>query len=227
RQLLVESLLLALLGGIAGLALAACGIPILRSGLLGIVTEKIPGLEMIGVDWRTLAFSFGVSLLTGVLFGSLPALQVSRVDLNRTLKEGGKGSAGIGRRGLSRALVMTEVALAVIVLVGAGLLVRSFQKLLHVDPGFRADHLLSLKIELPYSRYQKDEQVDNFYRRLTSRILGLPGARQVGMIDRLPLGPSFAISRFVAEGQRPEPGKEPITQMRRADRRFFETMGIP
>ena len=132
RQLLVESLLLALLGGVAGLALAAWGIPVLRSGLLGIVTGKIPGLEVIGVDWGTLAFTFGVSLLTGVLFGALPALQISRIDLNQTLKEGGKGSAGAGRRSLSRALVATEVALAVIVLVGAGLLVRSFQKLLQV-----------------------------------------------------------------------------------------------
>jgi putative ABC transport system permease protein len=227
RQLLVESLLLAALGGVAGLALASCGIPVLRSGLLGIVTGKIPGLEAIGVDWRTLAFTFGVSLLAGVLFGTLPAVQISRIDLNQTLKEGGKGAVGAGRRTLSRALVMIEVALAVIVLVGAGLLVRSFQKLLQVDPGFRADHLLSLKVELPRSRYQKNEQVKNFYEQLTSRIQGLPGVQQVGVIDRLPLAPSLAISRFIAEGQQPEPGKEPITQMRRADHRFFETMGIP
>ena len=227
RQLLVESLLLALLGGVAGLALASCSIPVLRSGLRGIVTGKIPGLETIGVDWRTLGFSFGVSLLTGVLFGALPALQISRIDLNQTLKEGGKGSAGVGRRGLSRTLVMTEVALAVVVLVGAGLLVRSFQKLLQVDPGFRADHLLSLKIELSQSRYREDEQVRNFYQQLTSRIQELPGAQQVGVIDRLPFAPSFRISRFIAEGQQPEPGKEPITQMRRVDHRFFEMMGIP
>jgi putative ABC transport system permease protein len=227
RQLLVESLLLALLGGVAGLALAASGIPVLRSGLLGIVTGKIPGLETIGVDWATLTFTFGVSLLTGVLFGALPAMQISRIDLNQTLKEGGKGSAGAGRRGLSRALVMAQVALAVIVLVGAGLLVRSMNKLLQVDPGFRADHLLSLKIELPQSRYQKDEQVREFYQRLTSRIQALPGVEQVGVADRLPLAPSFRISRFVAEGQRPEPGKEPITQMRMVDHRFFEMMGIP
>jgi putative ABC transport system permease protein len=227
RQLLVESLLLALLGGVAGLALAAWGIPVLRSGLLGIVTGKIPGLENVGVDWRTLGFTFGVSLLTGVLFGALPALQISRIDLNQTLKEGGKGSAGLGRRGLSRVLVATEVALAVIVLVGAGLLVRSFQKLLQVDPGFRADHLLSLKIELSQSRYREDEQVRNFYRQLTRRIQELPGAQQVGVIDRLPFAPSLRISRFIAEGQQPERGKEPITQMRMVDHRFFEMMGIP
>jgi putative ABC transport system permease protein len=194
RQLLVESLLLALLGGVAGLALAASGIPVLRSGLLGIVTVKIPGLETIGVNWRTLAFTFGVSLLTGVLFGALPALQIFRIDLNRTLKEGGKGSAGPGRRGLSSALVMAEVALAVIVLVGAGLLVRSMNKLLQIHPGFRADHLLSPKIELSQSRYQKEEQVRDFYRRLFPRIQALPGVEQVGVIDRMPLAPSMAIS---------------------------------
>ena len=226
RQLLVESLLLALLGGVAGLALASLSIPVLRSGLLGIVTGKIPGLETIGVDWGTLAFTFGVSLLTGVLFGALPALQISRIDLNQTLKEGGKGSAGAGRRNLSRTLVMIEVALAVIVLVGAGLLVRSMNKLLQVDPGFRADHLLSLKIELSQSRYQRDEQVRDFYQRLTPRIQALPGVEQVGVIDRALFAPSFRISRFVAEGQQPEPGKEPITQMRRAGHRFFEMMGI-
>jgi putative ABC transport system permease protein len=227
RQLLVESLLLALLGGVAGLALASSSIPVLRSGLLGIVTGKIPGLETIGVDWRTLAFTFGVSLLTGVLFGALPALQISRIDLNPTLKEGGKGSAGVVRRNLSSTLVMIEVALAVIVLVGAGLLVRSMNRLLQVDPGFRADHLLSLKIELSQSRYRRDEQLRDFYQRLTQRIQALPGVEQAALIDRLPFAPSFRISRFVAEGQQPEPGKEPIAQMRMADHRFFETMRIP
>jgi putative ABC transport system permease protein len=227
RQLFVESLLLAALGGVAGLALASLSIPVLRSSLLGIVTERIPGLDTIGVDWRTLTFSFVVSLLASVLFGALPALQMSRNDLNKSLKEGGLGSASGGRRNLSRVLVVTEVALAVIVLVGAGLLVRSFQKLVQVDPGFRADHLLSMKIELPRSRYQKDERVRNFYQQLTSRIQQLPGVQQVGVIDRLLLTPSLSISRFAAEGQQPEPGQEPLTQMRRADHRFFEMMGIP
>jgi putative ABC transport system permease protein len=143
------------------------------------------------------------------------------------LKEGGSGSFTGGRRNLSRALVMIEVALAVIVLVGAGLLVRSFQKLLQVDPGFRSDHLLSVKIELPRSRYLREEQIRNFYQQLTSRIQELPGVQQVGVIDRLPLTPSLSISRFVAAGQHPEPGQEPLTQMRRADHRFFEMMRIP
>ncbi len=225
RQLMIESLLLALLGGVVGLALAACGIPLLRSGLLGIVAGRIPGLETIEVDWNTLAFSFGLTLLTCLMFGALPALQISRLGLNRTLKEGGKGSAGA--RNLSRTLVMTEVALAVIVLVGAGLLVRSMNKLLQVDPGFRSDHLLRLKIELPRSRYRSSEQVANFYQQLMPRIKALPGAQQAGVIDRLPFAPSFHISRFVAESRQPERGNEPVAQMRRVDHRFFDVMGIP
>jgi predicted permease len=227
RQLLIESLLLAGLGGIAGLGLAYLSIPVLRSGLLGIVTGKIPGLETIGVDWRTLAFTLGVTLLTGVLFGALPALKISRIDLNQSLKESGKGSAGVGWSSLSRTLVITEVAFAVIVLVGAGLVVRSFQKLLQVDPGFRADHLLSLKIELSQSRYQRFDQVRGFYQRLMPRIQALPGVEEAALIDRLPFAPSLHISRFVAEGQQPEPGKEPLTQLRGVDHRFFEMMRIP
>jgi putative ABC transport system permease protein len=227
RQLLTESLALALLGGMAGLALAIFSLPVLRSSLLRIVTGKIPGLETIGINWSVLGFTFGATLLTGILFGVLPALQVSAIDLNQALKEGGKGSAGGGRRNLSRTLVVAEVALAVIVLIGAGLLVRSFQKLLQVDPGFRADHLLSLKIELPYSRYRKREQMVNFYQQLMSRIQELPGVEHAALIDRLPMAPSMAVLRFKPEGQQPDPGKLPITQSRRVDHRFFETMSIP
>ena len=226
RQLLLESLLLSLLGGISGLGLAKWSMPLLRAGLSGMVSAKIPGLETIGIDPVTLAFTFGVSLLTGLLFGMLPALQISRIDLNEALKEGGKSSAGIGRRNLSRTLVVAEVALAVIVLVGAGLLVRSFQRLSQVDPGFRADHLLSLKINLSPTRYQKGEQVNSFYQQLMPRIRALPGVQQAAVIDRLPLASSGAVAPFTAEGQQAEPGKEPIMQMRAVDQRFFELMQI-
>lgn len=227
RQLLVESVMLALLGGAAGLALACAGIPLLRSSLIRVVTGKIPGLEAIGIDRPTLVLAFGVSLLTGALFGALPALQVSRIDLNQTLKEGGKGLAGEGRRNLSRTLVIVEVALAVVVLVGAGLLVRSMNKLLDVDLGFRSDHLLSLKIELPRSRYSKAEQVKEFCKQMTTRVESIPGVEKVALVDKVPFSPSMRISRFAVEGQRPEAGKEPLTQMRMADHRFFETMRIP
>jgi len=227
RQLLIESLLLALLGGIAGLLLAKWSLPPLRSGLLGMAPAKVPGLETMGIDWITLVFTFGVSLLTGVLFGVLPALQVSRIDLSRALKEGGKSSAGAGRRNLSRTLVVAEVALAVIVLAGAGLLVRSFNRLLQVDPGFRADHLLSLKINLPPSQYQTDEQVKSFHQKLLPLIRALPGVQEVARINWLPMGPSLAADPFTTDGQWPEPGKDPIAQFRGVDQRFFELMQIP
>jgi predicted permease len=227
QQLLIESLLLALLGGIAGLLLAKWSMPLLRSGLLGIAPAKIPGLETVGIDRITLAFTFGVSLLTGVLFGVLPALQVSRIDLSHALKEGGKSSAGIGRRNLSRMLVAAEVALAVIVLAGAGLLTRSFNRLLQVDPGFRADHLLSLKISLPPSQYQTDEQVNSFHQKLMPLVRALPGVQQVAVINWFPMGPSLAADPFTTDGQWPEPGKDPIAQFRGVDHRFFELMQIP
>jgi putative ABC transport system permease protein len=227
RQLLIESLMLAGLGGIAGLMLARWTIPALRSSLLSVVTGKVPGLETIGVEWHTLAFTFGISLLTGALFGVIPALLVSRADLNQVLKDGGKTAIGGMRRNLSQVLVIAEVALAVVVLAGSGLLVRSLQKLLHVDPGFRADRLLSLKIELPLPQYQKDEQIMGFYRRLMPQLLALPGVQQAAVIDRLPFAASLAVSRFVPEDKPIEPGKERIAQFRAVDHRFFEMMRIP
>jgi putative ABC transport system permease protein len=210
--------------------LAIWSMPLLRAGLMEMAPAKVPGLETIQLDPVTLAFTFGVSLLTGVLFGVLPALQSSRIDLNQALKEGGKSSAGAKQRNLSRALVVAEVALAVIVLVGAGLLVRSLNRLLQVDLGFRADHLLSLKINLPSTRYSGnqhgDEQVNNFYQQLVTRVQALPGVKQAALIDRLPLAPSGAIEPFWVEGQQTEPGKEPLAQMRSVDQRFFDLMQI-
>ena len=227
RQLLTESLLLALLGGIVGIVLAQASLPLLRSSLLGIVTEKIPGLETIGTDWRTLAFTFGATLLTGILFGVLPALKVSRINLNQAFKEGGKGSAGGVRRKLSGTLVTIEVAIAVIVMIAAGLLIRSFQKLLQVDPGFRTDHLLSLKIDLPLPQYQKDEQAAKFYQELMPRLQALPGVEQVTLVDRLPFASSFNVARFVPEGEFTEPGKERLAQLRSVDQHFFDMLRIP
>ncbi len=231
RQLLSESLLLSLSGAVAGLALAKLSLPLLRAGLSGLVTTKIPGFESIGIDATALAFTFGLSVLTGVLFGVLPALQVSRIDLNQDLKESGKSSASGRQRHLCRTVVIAEIALAVIVLVGAGLLVRSMQRLLRVDPGFRADHLLSLKINLPTTRYPDNEQgraqINSFYQQLLPRVQALPGVEQAAVIDRLPLEPSMALEPFWTEGQQPEPGKAPLMQMRSVDQRFFELMRIP
>ena len=227
RQILTESLLLAVCGGFAALLLARAGVPLLRASLTGMATEAIPGLATINVDWRVLAFTFGATVFAGLLFGVLPALQLSRIPLNQTLKEGGKASIGTGRRDLSRVLVMIEVSLAVIVLIGAGLFVRSFTKLLQVDPGFRTDHLLSLRIDLPQMLFPREDDRRDFYRRLLPRIEALPGVETAGLIDRLTFAPTLAISKFVAEGQPHEVGKEPLTQMRGVDHRFFPMLKIP
>ena len=226
-QLLLEGLLLAMLGAAAGLAMAKLCLPLLRIRLMDMGAAKISGLESIGIDPSTLAFTLGVTVLTGLLFGTLPALQFSRVDLNQMLKEGFNKSTGSRRRNISRLLVAAEVALAVIVLVSAGLLVRSFQRLSGVDPGFHAQQLLSLKIDLPSVRYSKSEQIDSFYQRLIPRLQTLPGVEGVAIIDRLPFGPSLAVDPFTTDGHFPEPGADPITQRRSVDHRFFEVMRIP
>ncbi|HEV8484274.1 MAG TPA: FtsX-like permease family protein [Blastocatellia bacterium] len=122
---------------------------------------------------------------------------------------------------------MIETALAVMVMIGAGLLVRSFQRLLQVDPGFRTDHLLSLKIDLPLPRYQQGEQVTSFYQQLMPRLQALPGVEQVSVVDRLPFSSSFNVARFAPEGELTEPGKERLAQLRGVDHRFFEMLRIP
>src|SRR5262249_19346706 len=149
----------------------------------------------------TLAFTLSVSLLTGMLFGVWPALQFSRIDLSQVLKEGAKSSAGVGRRELSRGLVVAEGAMASVVLVGAGLLVRSFQRLLRVDPGFRSDHMLGLKIKLPPTRYSSSQQFNEFYQRLMPQLRSMSGIEQAAIIDRLPFAPSFAVEPFTTDGR--------------------------
>src|SRR5262249_60371987 len=131
--------------------------------LMDMGAAKISGLESIGIDPSTLAFTLGVTVLTGLLFGTLPALQFSRVDLNQMLKEGFNKSTGSRRRNISRLLVAAEVALAVIVLVGAGLLVRSFQRLSRVDPGFHAQQLLTFNIHLPSPPYPNSTPNPHFF----------------------------------------------------------------
>ncbi|HKC89508.1 MAG TPA: ABC transporter permease, partial [Blastocatellia bacterium] len=159
RQFLTESLSLAWLGGAGGLLLAIWSLPLLRAALPSATTDQLPALKAVSLDLSMLGFTLLVTTLTGALFGLIPALQLSGLNLNQTLKEGGKASAGGARRRASRALGAAEVALTAVALVGAGLLLRSFQRLTQVDPGFRADHLLSAELTLPSAKYQNYEQV--------------------------------------------------------------------
>ncbi len=226
RQLLTESVLLAGLGGVLGLLLALWG----TDALVALSPESFPRLQEIKLDGRVIGFTLLVSLLTGVVFGLAPALQVSRLDLNSSLKEGGRGgSDGSGRRRLRSALIVTEVALTMVLLVGAGLMIRSFEHLLRVDPGFQADNLLTLELSLPQSRYSEGEpQTANFFREILGRIAVLPGVESVGATWILPLSGQGAGSTFEIENRPPEaPNERTPVGFSSVSPEYFHTMRIP
>jgi len=178
RQMLTECLLLAFAGSAAGLLLASWLTALLGSLSSTNTLGEMGRVAAITIDLRVLGFTLLITLVTGLLFGFLPALRFSRTDLNVSLKEGGRGG-GIHGRGLRNALMVSEVALAIVLLVGAGLLIRSFAKLLDVDPGYRAENLLTARIALP-PRYRDDAQRAQFYERILQRIATLPGVTTVG-----------------------------------------------
>jgi putative ABC transport system permease protein len=227
RQFLTESLLLAWLGGAGGLSMAFLSLPLLRAALPVATTDQFPALKTVGLDLRILGFTLLVTTLTGALFGLIPAFQLSRLNLNQTLKEGGKASAGGARRRASRSLVVAEVALTTVALAGAGLLLRSFQRLTQVDPGFRADHLLSAQLLLSGAKYQNGEEVKSFHQRLLPRIAALPGVEGVATINDFPLAATTNKTRFAVEGlPRPAPGQFPTAQSRFVSQDYFRVMGI-
>jgi len=185
RQLLTEAVLLALVGAAAGLLLAAWGTEVLARF---IPEGLMPRVDEIGFDWRVLAFTLAAAIATGVVFGLAPALRAARVDLNEALKAGaGKGAAGAIRTRLHSALVVTEIALALVLLIGATLLIRTFAKLRSVDPGFDPHHVLTFRIKPSGERYETASQVADFNRRAIERIKNLPGVEFAAAINALPL----------------------------------------
>ena len=225
RQLLTESTLLALAGGTVGLLLAVWGLDL----LIALSPENIPRLHEVNLDARVLAFTLAVSLLTGLIFGLAPALQASSLDLNSSLKEGGRGTTeGTGRRRMRGALVVFEVALTLVLLIGAGLMIRSFSRLQQVDPGFRADNLLTMELSMPPARFNESEdQAANFYREVLNRIGTLPGVQSVGATWILPLSGQGAGTGFEIEGYTPAPNERINTAFSSISPRYFETMSIP
>ncbi len=222
RQLLTESILLSIFGGAFGLLLASWGVKL----IVAISPNSIPRAREIGLDNRVLAFTIAVSLLTGIIFGLVPALQMSKPDLNETLKDAGRGSTG-KRHILRSALVVAEVALTLVLLVGAGLMIRSFYRLQQVDPGFNYDNLLTFNISLPQKKYAEDAQKINFYDQVTEKIRALPGIQTVGLSSGLPLGNNGWQTSFVIDGQPPpEPGKTPLTEAATASPDYFRAMNI-
>src|SRR5262249_22858802 len=183
RQLLTESLLLAVAGGAAGLLLAAWGI----DALAGSLPEDFSRAEEIGIGRVVLGFTGALSGLTSLIFGIIPALTRVKPALNETLKEGGRTSATFGRGRIRGALIVSEVALSLALLVGAGLLVKSFWRLMQVDPGFQTDHLLTMSVMLIGEKYKETGEVISFFRALPARLGALPGVKAGSAVSVLPI----------------------------------------
>jgi putative ABC transport system permease protein len=225
RQLLTESLCLSVLGGLLGLVLALWGTDL----LLALAPADLLGVADVHLDARVLAFTAAVSVATGFVFGLVPAVQASKVDLNSTLKESGRhGTADRAAARLSRLLVVSEVALAVVLLVGAGLLLRSFMGLRSVDPGFRPEGVVTARVELPSQSYPEDSQQIGFFRSLLERVRAMPGVRSASAVSTVPFGGLGSRTRMWVEGRpAPAPGEEARTDVSVIDPAYFETMSIP
>jgi putative ABC transport system permease protein len=198
RQMLTESILLSAIGGIAGFVLSIW----LTNVLMAMLPEGAPQLEQVGIDYRVLTFALGVSTLTGILFGIVPALQASKLDVTGALKEGGRSGEGHRRTSARSLLLIGEVAVSLMLLVGAGLLVKSFLRLQEMRPGFNAHNVLIANLALPYPKYQYD-QFEEFFRHLKERLEAEPGVQAAGGGMSLPLNASgYAIGRgFIPEGR--------------------------
>jgi putative ABC transport system permease protein len=222
RQLLTESVLLSLVGGGIGLILARWGIDL----ILYVSPNAIPRSHEIGLDWTVLAFTIGVSFLTGILFGLIPAIQAGEVDVHETLKETGRGTSG--RQWLRSSLVVVEVATTLVLLIGAGLLIRSFYLLQKVNPGFSHEHLTSFSISLPEKKYATEEAQAGFYNSLLENIRALPGVESAAAASGLPLGNNGWQTSFVVDGQpRPERDRTPLMEACLVTPDYFRAMNIP
>lgn len=223
RQLLTESLMLALIGAAAGIAIALWGMEFLTS----FSSDSTDRFGPVSLDTRVLLFTLGVSLLTGVLFGLAPALQASKTDLNLSLKAS-RASTNLPQRRLRNALVISEVALALVLLVGAGLLLRSFARLLKVDPGFDTDNLLTMSVSALGPSYREDEQVLSFHREALRRIESMPGVEAVGLVSNLPLSGNYDRSGMLIE-EKPitNPSDAPSPERYGIDPGYLRAMRIP
>lgn len=224
RQFLTESVVLSLLGGALGLLVAVALIPF----LIALSPGNLPQLDDVGLDLPILLFTLAVALITGIVFGLTPALQASRVSFSQTLKEGSRGVVGgRGSQRLRNLLVASEVALAMILLIGAGLMMRSLLLLQRVDPGFRADHLLILDLELPRAKYSDDSQQIAFFQQAVNRLKELPGVKGVGAVSDLPFSQSVSKQLFTIEGRPARTMTDvPASDYRQISPEYIEAMEI-
>jgi predicted permease len=228
RQLLTESVLLSLAGGAAGLLIAQWSLYVVRTVNPG----NIPRLEVIGIDDRVLAFTFAVSVLTGIIFGLAPAVRAANIDLNSALKAGGRSSQGDGGFRLSRhrlrgLLVVSELAFSLMLLIGAGLLIRSFLHLQSVSPGFNPDHVISMRLGAGNHRFKNRDEANPFFRALIQKAAATPGVNSAGTVTSLPFTSSVGWGGVDIEGYTPAPGEEIQVDQRAASSGYFQTMQIP
>jgi putative ABC transport system permease protein len=223
RQLLTESMLLALIGGALGILLAFWGTDLLKS----LSPEGLPRVGEIGVNGTVLAFTMLISLLTGIIFGLAPALRASRIELNDTLKNGGRNSSeSHGRIHTRSVLVVVEVALALMLLAGAGLLISSFLRLQEVNPGFDSRNVLTMMVDPPDTRYRTSQQLIDFHRQLVDRAQRVPGVRAAAIVYPLPLSGDDAGTTLEVEGKPIEQSRRPRLHVRWASSGYFRTMDI-
>ena len=225
RQLLTESLLISFMGGLLGLALAVGAV----QGLVSLLPADFPRAHDIRVSVPVFAFTFLVSLLTGLLFGMVPAVQASRTDPREGLQKSGRTGIGLGHQSkLRNALVVSEVSLACVLLIAAGLMMRSLLNQLHLDPGFQQEHVLTASISLPHQQYKTDTAVGHFYDQLTNDLGSLPGVEAVGAGSDLPwTGWDENAGGFHIEGKKPPPHEEFHARYHMATPGYFRALGVP
>ena len=224
RQFLTETLLLAVAGGAAGILLAQWGV----DALLALNPGDLPTAQKVSIDARVLLFSVALSALTGLVFGIVPALQLSKTDVTVGLKEGGRAGEGRERARVRSAFVVTQVALSLVLLVGAGLLLNSFYRLLKTSPGFDPQNLLTMEYRLPRNRYTKGEQQWAFHREVVERVSHLPGVSSAAVVRGLPFSGNGGSLTYLVPGRpAPPPGQEQKTLENAVDPNYLATVGLP
>ena len=225
RQMITESVLLALVGGTLGTLLAIWGVDL----LVTLSADNLPSTAQVRIDATVLGFTLLISLFTGVLFGLAPALRTMKLNLSESLKEGGRSSSeGAGRNRTRSVLVVIESAVAVVLLVGAGLLVRSLIQLQNTSPGFDARNLLTMRVDLSRQKYSTPEKASNFFQDLESRVGGLPGVESVGLVTELPLSGQPNDMPFTVEGRPPVTIDQAFdADFRRVNQHYLQTLRIP
>jgi putative ABC transport system permease protein len=225
RQLLTESLLLALIGGATGAGIAWLGVRLLRQLP---TLQQVPRLAEVSINPTVLAFTAALALLTGVLFGLVPALRAYKLGLAAGMREGMRGSASRASRRLNSVLVAGQFALCLVLLVGAGLLLKSFQRLVSVSPGFQPENVLSMRLSLPSSRYPDADRAVQFFDHMLERVRSLPGVRSAAVISLLPFSGGRTSDGYIVEGHEPESGGlAPNAQNRVVSPGYFQTLEMP